>query len=80
MQTLNTSAARTQGDIATAEPINLTKRIGSTNYKVSVHFSTTNRETISDKMLRLMKNDAQHIKCDEHLVKSESQFKKAVGE
>ncbi|MGL5436123.1 MAG: transposon-encoded TnpW family protein [Lachnospiraceae bacterium] len=35
-----------------------TKRIGSTNYRVSVHFSKTNRETMNDKILRLMKNEA----------------------
>lgn len=35
-----------------------TKRIGSTNYRVSVHFSKTSRETMNDKILRLIKNDA----------------------
>ena len=73
MQTLNTSAARKQGDIATAEPINLTKRIGSTNYKVSVHFSTTSKETISDKMLRLMKHETSKIETD-------TELKRAAGE
>lgn len=40
------------------EPRNFTKRIGSTNYRVSVHFSKTSRETINDKILRLAKNEA----------------------
>ena len=35
-----------------------TKRIGSTNYRVSVHFSKTSRETMNDKILRIIKNDA----------------------
>jgi hypothetical protein len=35
-----------------------TKRTGSTNYRVSVHFSKTSRETMSDKILRLVKNEA----------------------
>lgn len=35
-----------------------TKRIGSTNYRVSVHFSKTSHETMNDKILRLMKNEA----------------------
>lgn len=35
-----------------------TKRIGSTNYRVSVHFSNTSRETMNEKILRLMKNEA----------------------
>jgi len=34
-----------------------TKRIGSTNYRVNVHFSKTSRETINDKILRLIKNE-----------------------
>lgn len=40
------------------EPRSFTKRIGSTNYRVSVHFSRTSRETIEDKILRLAKNEA----------------------
>lgn len=35
-----------------------TKRIGSTNYLVSVHFSKTSRETMDDKIMRLVKNEA----------------------
>lgn len=36
-----------------------TKRIGSTTYRVSVHFSNTSRETVDDKILRLMRNEGQ---------------------
>ena len=53
-----TSAVTIPGDYATVEPVNLTRRIGSTNYKVKVHFSRTSTETIDDKILRLIKNDA----------------------
>ena len=35
-----------------------TKRIGSTNYRVNVHFSDTSRETMNEKIIRLIKNDA----------------------
>ena len=35
-----------------------TKRIGTTTYRVSVHFSKTSRETVNDKILRLIKNEA----------------------
>jgi len=35
-----------------------TKRIGSTNYRVNVHFSNTSRETMNEKIIRLIKNDA----------------------
>lgn len=36
-----------------------TKRIGSTTYRVSVHFSDTSRETVNDKILRLVRNEGQ---------------------
>ena len=59
MQTQEKSAARTQGVIAHAEPINLTKRIGSTTYVVAVHFSRTSKETLEDKLLRLMEREVK---------------------
>lgn len=40
------------------EPGTFTKRIGSTTYRVGVHFSQTSRETMGDKILRLIKNEA----------------------
>lgn len=42
----------------TDRPLHMTKRIGSTTYKVSVHFSRTSRETMSDKLVRLIERDA----------------------
>ena len=35
-----------------------TKRIGSTVYRVNVHFSQTSKQTASDKIIRLVKSDA----------------------
>lgn len=52
MQTTTTPKEQTP-----CEPRSFTKRIGSTNYRVSVHFSKTSRETMNDKILRLIKND-----------------------
>ena len=37
-----------------------TKRIGSTTYRVRVHFSRTSRETINDKIMRLVKSEVQN--------------------
>jgi len=34
-----------------------TRRIGSTTYRVTAHFSTNSRETLEDKILRMMKNE-----------------------
>lgn len=35
----------------------LVKKIGNTTYEVSFHFSTTSTETMSDKIMRLIKRD-----------------------
>ncbi len=35
-----------------------TRRIGSTTYRVRVHYSQTSRETMHDKIVRMMKNEA----------------------
>lgn len=42
----------------TQEPAEMTKKIGRTTYKVTVHFSQTSTETIADKIKRLIQNDA----------------------
>jgi hypothetical protein len=34
------------------------RRIGATNYRVTIHFSDTSRETMSDKILRMVRNEA----------------------
>lgn len=36
----------------------LIRRIGSTTYKVRVHFSDTGTETMNDKIVRLIQNEA----------------------
>ena len=41
----------------TPEPFVLQRRIGSTLYRVRARFSETNKETLDDKILRLLKND-----------------------
>jgi len=41
-----------------SEPIRLTKRIGPTTFHVAVFFSPTSKETVDDKILRLIERDA----------------------
>ena len=36
------------------------RRIGNTTYRVGVHFSGSSRETMGDKILRLVKNEAAY--------------------
>lgn len=39
----------------------LVKKIGKTTYRVRVHFSTTNTETMNDKIKRMLKNEIQQM-------------------
>ena len=60
MQTAKTTTqtvAKTHRRIA--EPLNLRKRIGPTVYEVGVHFSQASQETMNDKILRLVRRDAE---------------------
>jgi hypothetical protein len=41
------------------EPSKYEQRIGSTVYRVSVHFSRTSTDTIEDKLLRLMEREVR---------------------
>jgi len=53
-----TSAAITS--IKASEPVKLLKRVGSTNYVVSIHFSGTSKETLEDKILRLIESEVRN--------------------
>ena len=57
MQTVQTAAAKTSRN-AESEPLKLRERVGSTTYVVSVRFSQTSRETMQDKILRLIEREA----------------------
>jgi len=59
MKTAENSAARTQGEDAAAEPVEFLKRVGSTNYVVSVHFSKTSKERMEDKLHRLIESEVR---------------------
>ena len=39
------------------EPFVLYRKIGSTHYKVGIHFNPDAKETLDDKVRRLLKND-----------------------
>ena len=56
MQTVFDSAVTTR---QSAPPPKFTKRIGSTSYLVSVHFSKASAETITDKILRLLEREGK---------------------
>ena len=54
---------------ATASPLTvkeapqrvMVKKIGKTTYRVTIHFSETSKETMSDKIKRLILNDCERI-------------------
>jgi hypothetical protein len=50
--------ASSQDGRTPAGSFNMRKRISSTTYEVTVHFSGTNGETLGDKILRLARGDA----------------------
>ena len=52
------NAAKTQGT-APAAPLKFQKRIGSTTYVVAVHYNQNGKDTISDKILRLIESEAK---------------------
>ena len=39
----------------------LIRRIGTTTYEVSIHFSDTSKETMADKIKRLIEQDIQLV-------------------
>jgi len=43
------------------EPTRFSKRIGSTTYMVAVHFSQSCKETMQDKVSRLIESEVRHI-------------------
>jgi len=47
-----------EGGKTATETHTFTRRIGSTVYRVGVHFSRTSKETVNDKINRLVKNEA----------------------
>ena len=55
-QTANAAAGKLD-EVVSAEPVILLKRIGSTTYKVSVRFSETSKETMQDKILRMIESE-----------------------
>ena len=56
MQTVLTSGDKKR---KTTKAADFKKRIGSTTYVVSVHFSRTSRETVEDKILKLIESEVK---------------------
>jgi hypothetical protein len=55
------NAELTNSTAPKTEPPALVKQIGKTTYRVRVHFSTTSRETMSDKIKRMLQYEASQM-------------------
>lgn len=59
---MTTASVSTLENVAAQEdPPALIKRIGGMTYIVRVHFSTTSKETFSDKVKRLLRNEVRQL-------------------
>ena len=57
-----TAIAPASGDVPAQEnPPALVKKIGKMTYIVRVHFSTTSKETFSDKVKRMLRNEVREM-------------------
>ncbi|GHU39443.1 hypothetical protein FACS1894105_14140 [Clostridia bacterium] len=63
--TTTTTAAVTAASAAKpfteAEPIMLKKRVGSTDFIIAVRYSQTGKETLEDKILKLIESEVTRI-------------------
>lgn len=57
----NTTAAASPLTVMEAPQPVMIKKIGKTTYRVKIHFSETSKETMSDKIKRLILNDCEKI-------------------
>ncbi|MDR1247157.1 MAG: transposon-encoded TnpW family protein [Clostridiales Family XIII bacterium] len=59
---MNTTAVKSAASTARKErePVKLLRRIGSTTYEVTVHFSNKSKETMEDKLLRIMEREVRN--------------------
>ena len=63
----STPATASPLTVKEAAPPVMIKKIGKTTYRVKIHFSETSKETMSDKIKRLILNDSEKslILCQE---------------
>ena len=55
------NTAKTNITVPEASPPDLVKRIGKTTYRVKIHFSPTSKETMSDKIKRMLCNEVKQM-------------------
>jgi len=53
----NTDIVSTNSTTGDYTPSQMTEKLGNTTYDVFIHFSQTSKETLTDKVMRLIRND-----------------------
>jgi hypothetical protein len=54
---MNTTSKKTAMTPVKSEPIKLLRRIGSTTYEVTVHYSNTGKDTMADILRRVLERE-----------------------
>jgi hypothetical protein len=54
-------AAEPDATMSAAEQPHFVKRIGQTTYKVTIHFNPNSKETMSDKIIRMLRNEVANM-------------------
>ena len=62
--TSHTTAAPSPLTVKEAPQADLVKTIGGTTFDIHIHFSETSRETFTDKVVRLIQNDSDHVTAE----------------
>ena len=57
MVKMQIESAVAAGVAVKSAPVKMFRRIGATNYEVTIHFSEKSKETLNDKMKRLIQNE-----------------------
>ena len=67
---MNTLKSSREKETCAAEPYRFTKRLGSTMYTINVYLSSTSRETMQDKVLRLVRNESENLRYENSFLKN----------
>ena len=59
----STPATASPLTVKEAAPPVMIKKIGKTTYRVKIHFSETSKETMSDKIKRMLKNEVRQMRA-----------------
>ena len=60
---MNTLKVQRERESSPQEPYHFTRRVGSTTFLVTAHFSQTSKETAADKIARLIRNETAYGKA-----------------